>query len=257
MSRPPDHISSAETALFLDVDGTLVDIQEDPSSVRADAGLVAMLERLADELGGALALVSGRSLAEIDRVFAPSAFPAAGAHGSELRVDGYAPESDPPPTVPERVRREAESFVDDRSGLLLEHKSNGLSLHYRRAPELEAASRDFVQAQLEQLGDEFRLIDGKMVLEIAPRAHSKGEAIRTLLEHGPFRDRRPVFVGDDVTDEDGFLAANALDGLSVRVGDIEASAARYSLPDVAAVRRWLVRLHDQATTRKNRSNLTQ
>ena len=239
MSRPPDRISAAETALFLDVDGTLLDIQEEPSSVRANTELIAMLERIASELDGALALVSGRSLPEIDRVFAPSAFPAAGAHGSEIRVAGKALDGDPPPNVPEGVRQEAQAFAEDHDGLLLEHKSNGFSLHYRRVPELETASRDFARGLLARLGDDFRLIDGKKVLEIAPRAHSKGEAIRTLLEHEPFRNRRPIFVGDDVTDEDGFRAANELDGLSVRVGDIRSSAARYCLPDVAAVHRWL------------------
>lgn len=239
MGRPPDRISAADTALFLDVDGTLVDLQEDPAAVYADDALIGLLQSAAKGLGGALALVSGRSLAEIDRMFAPASFPAAGAHGSELRINGAPLTAGDVPAMPESIRRDIEDFVGSHEGLLLEHKSNGFSVHYRRAPAMEQIARDNVTALLDLLGEDFRLIEGKMVLEIAPRSHSKGEAVRTLLAHEPFRDRRPVFIGDDVTDEDGFLAANALDGLSVRVGDNRVSAADFSLPDVAAVRQWL------------------
>ena len=240
--RPPDRIPAASTALFLDVDGTLVDLQDDPAAVHAEPGLIRLLHDVADRLGGALALVSGRSLAEIDRMFAPSTFPAAGAHGSELRINGEPLPPDTIPPMPEAIRRDVEDFIGDHEGLLLEHKSNGFSVHYRRAPALESAYREQVNALLERLGDDYRLIDGKMVLEIAPRSHSKGEAVRAFLDREPFSRRQPVFVGDDVTDEDGFVAVNDLDGLSVRVGDIDTSAARYSLPDVPAVRRWLENL---------------
>ena len=121
----------------------------------------------------------------------------------------------------------------------MEKKSAGLALHYRRAPRLETACREFVDGLMQALGPDFRLIDGKMVLEIAPCSHHKGEAIRELLQHDPFCGRRPVFVGDDVTDEDGFRVVNELGGLSIRVGYGNETAARYALHDVASVRDWL------------------
>ena len=130
-------------------------------------------------------------------------------------------------------------FVDEHDGLLLERKHGGVSLHYRGAPELEKPSRDAVEREMAELGDAYRLIAGKMVFEIAPRGHDKGEAIRTFLSWAPFSGRVPLFVGDDVTDEDGFRVANELGGASIRVGAIEESEARHALPDVAAVRRWL------------------
>lgn len=239
MKNPPVNIDAAETALFLDVDGTLLDIEDDPKAVSARPDLIAMLESAADSVDGALALVSGRGLAEIDRIFTPARFPAAGAHGSEIRLDGKTLTMESVSDIPEPVIGSLEDFADANEGLLLERKATGVSLHYRRAPDLEAVCRALVSDILDDLGPEFRLIDGKMVLEIAPRAHSKGEAIRTMLRHDPFRNRRPVFVGDDVTDEDGFAVVNELGGLSIRVGDLDASEARCSLTDVDAVRRWL------------------
>ncbi len=239
MSRPPEHIPADSSALFLDVDGTLVDIEDDPAAVHADDELLQLLQDAAAKLDGALALVSGRSLSEIDRMFSSLALPAAGAHGSEIRINGSPIAQQEPPAVPAAIRRDAERFVADRDGLLLEQKTNGFSLHYRRAPALADDSRDYVSSLLARLGEDFRLIEGKMVLEIAPRSHSKGEAIRVLLDQAPFRNRVPVFVGDDVTDEDGFRAANEYGGLSVCVGDRRDSDAHYRLPDVAAVRRWL------------------
>ena len=238
MSLPPADLGPAKPALFLDVDGTLVDIQDHPGDVRADAGLIALLVDLAGRLDGALSLISGRSIAEIDRIFAPARFPSAGAHGAELRFDGDA--ANPAPAeFPHAILQRARQFADEHDGLLVEKKRAGLALHYRRAPRLEVACRDFVAGLMRELGPDFRLIDGKMVLEIAPRSHDKGEAIRELLQHEPFCGRQPVFVGDDVTDEDGFRVVNELGGLSVRVGRGNETAAHYALDDVASVRDWL------------------
>ena len=238
MPLPPADLGAAAPALFLDVDGTLVDIEDHPGDVRADAALIALLVDLAERLDGALSLISGRSIAEIDRIFAPAKFPSAGSHGTELRFDGNAVIS-ALPDFPAAFLQRARRFADEHDGLLVEKKSAGLALHYRRAPRLETACREFVAGLMGELGPDFRLIDGKMVLEIAPRSHHKGEAIRELLQHDPFRGRRPVFVGDDVTDEDGFRVVNELGGLSIRVGDGRESAARYVLHDVASVRDWL------------------
>jgi trehalose 6-phosphate phosphatase len=239
MTSPPAKIDPVEQALFLDVDGTLLDIREHPHAVSADAGLVTTLRHTCHSMGGAMALISGRGLSDIDRIFGPTRFSAAGAHGSEIRLGNTLLETAEADDVPGDVVDALHRFVDANDGLLLERKATGVSLHYRRAPELESACRAIVADILGDLGPDFRLIDGKMVLEIAPRAHTKGEAIRTFLEYEPFHGRRPVFIGDDVTDEDGFIAANDLGGLSIRVGEIETSEARYSLDGVPAVHRWL------------------
>jgi trehalose 6-phosphate phosphatase len=241
MSAPPENLSSSDIALFLDVDGTLVDIQDHPQDVVASAMLIDRLERLAARLDGALALVSGRSLGEIDRMFRPALFPAAGAHGAELRFQGGVTRGAAATALPDAVIHRLESFVSESDGLLLEHKPAGASLHYRRAPQLESRARVLVERILDELGPDYRLIDGKMVLEIAPSAHGKGEAIRTFMQRSPYRGRRPVFLGDDVTDEDGFGATNELDGISVKVGGGIDSAARYRLAGVDQVRDWIDR----------------
>jgi trehalose 6-phosphate phosphatase len=186
-----------------------------------------------------MALVSGRSIAALDRIFAPARFPAAGAHGTEFRTTGDAPADSGALALPAGVMDRLEAFVRQRDGLLLEAKAGGASLHYRQAPEREHEARAFVDSLLSVISADYRLIDGKMVLELAPRHHDKGEAIRTLLAAAPFSGRRPVFVGDDVTDEDGFNAVNELGGTSIHVGEQMNTAARCRLADVAAVRAWL------------------
>jgi len=151
--------------------------------------------------------------------------------------------------LPDSVTGHLAAFADAHDGLLLERKHGGVSLHYRRAPTLEAACRDAVADVLAVVaGNGYRLIAGKMVLEIAPRGHDKGAAIRTFLSCSPFAGRKPLFAGDDVTDEDGFRVANELGGGSVRVGAIEGSEARHALPDVAALRQWLSSMATEAAT---------
>ena len=239
MRPAPDLFDAAKMALFLDVDGTLLPIRDDPAAVVADSALLALLRQCGDRLDGALALVSGRAITDIDRIFAPEVFPAAGAHGAELRLhDARTASADEAP-LPEHALLRLEEFVARHQNLLLEHKRGGASLHYRRAPALESACRALVNDILDELGDTYRLIAGKMVFEIAPRMHNKGAAIEQFLASQPFIGRQPVFIGDDVTDEDGFRVANALDGMSIRVGENADSAARYTLATVADVIPWL------------------
>ena len=239
MSAAPRNLDPDAVALFLDVDGTLLAIRENPADVHADDALVGVLEQCFDRLGGAMALISGRSVEEVDRIFAPATFPTAGAHGSELRGSDGETVSAVDEPMPQAAVDALEAFAARHDGLLLEHKRGGVSLHYRRAPALEAECRQLADELLAELGDAFRLIAGKMVFEIAPRAHDKGAAIRQFLEAPPFAGRTPVFLGDDVTDEDGFRVVNALGGLSIRVGDIEHSEAHYRLAGVDDVQSWL------------------
>lgn len=232
-------LDTSLVALFLDVDGTLLDIRDDPAEVAADHALTGLLRACSDKLNGALALVSGRSVTELDRIFAPAVFPVAGAHGAELRFDGGRTQSMSTGTVPRAALSRLEQFVAANEGLLLERKRGGVSLHYRRMPELEDECRKLVVALMAEFGNGFRLIAGKMVFEIAPDAHNKGAAIRSFLEQAPFTGRVPVYVGDDVTDEDAFSEVNSLEGISIRVGGSSESEARFELPDVASVRCWL------------------
>lgn len=239
MPAPPDNLEPSDLALFLDVDGTLLDIEDHPAGVTAEPSLVALLGRLAAALDGALSLISGRPVADIDRIFAPARFAAAGAHGAEFRLHPEDPVSCTTWSLPAPVVEEIRAFAARDPGLLLEEKRGGISLHYRRAPQLEQECTEFVHRLLPEIETEFRLIAGKMVFEFAPKAHHKGAAIREMMQREPFSSRRAVFVGDDVTDEDGFRAVNVLGGVTIRVGGNYGSEADYSLPDVAAVLRWL------------------
>lgn len=239
MHAPPEDLSGNAVSLFLDVDGTLLEIEDHPQAVTADHGLIDSLLRIAEALDGALALVSGRSIAEIDRLFRPAVFPAAGAHGVQLRLSATDAPAAAGPALPATAMHALQAFSDRHEGLLLERKPAGASLHYRRAPLLAAEAGRIVEGVMHELGPDYRLIRGKMVFEIAPRGHSKGEAIRAFMRRVPFRGRRPVFVGDDVTDEDGFAAANDCGGVSIRVGQPGDTQAQYVLASVGDVRRWI------------------
>ena len=233
-------LDPGSTALFLDVDGTLLEIVDDPGSVVADALLINSLRDAETRLSGALALISGRRILEIDRIFSPAVFTAAGAHGTEFRMPGASVERSTASGPPAALVATLTAFAEDHPGLLIEVKDSAVALHYRRAPELEDEARRRVAESLQGTDDDLRLIDGKMVLEIVPRHHDKGAAIRRLMEHPAFADRHPVFIGDDVTDEDGFAAVNELGGTSVHVGNNQDTRALHSLADVDAVRRWLL-----------------
>lgn len=241
MQEAPTDFDASAIALFLDVDGTLLDIRDHPDHVRSDPDLIELLLLAEQAVGGALSLVSGRSIDAIDRIFAPARFPAAGGHGVELRLPGGGVTVVTGASLPTAALRRLSQFAE-RHGLLLEQKRGGVALHYRQAPALERDCRRLVHEVLRDVGEDFRLIDGKMVLELAPRGHDKGEVVREIMRYAPYEGRLPVFLGDDVTDEDGFRTVNALDGISIRVGENQATAARYRLDDVAGVHRWLRRI---------------
>ncbi len=236
--RPAVPAATQNHALFLDVDGTLLEIAHHPDAVAVTAELVSLLERLDRQLQGALALISGRSLEGLDRLFAPLKLCAAGVHGLERRGAGgvlHRPEACAQLSA---LRGPLADFAAARQGLLVEDKQQSLALHYRAAPahadEAEAFLREFLRDH-----PGLRLLHGKMVFEIRPGGTDKGTAIADFMSEVPFKDRTPVFIGDDVTDEDGFATVNRLGGLSIRVGDGSDSAARFQLADEAAVFAWL------------------
>lgn len=231
-------------ALFLDVDGTLLPIAATPEAVQPDPALLPLIERLRRASGGALAVVSGRSLASLDRLFAPLRLAAAGLHGRERRrADGSLVPHPEASALLQRLRPRLAAYAEARAGLLLEDKGGSLALHYRQAPERGPALRRFAR-RLGRIEPELQVLMGRKVVELQPRGADKGKAIEAFLAEPPFAGGRPVFAGDDTTDEHGFAAVNALGGLSLRVVDQETrrratSAARYSLAGVGAMHRWL------------------
>ena len=250
--RRMDHLRSnfdlTKTALFLDVDGTLLEIQDHPDAVVSSPALREMLAKIARRLDGALALISGRPIAEIDRIFEPLVLPAAGGHGVELRYQDSDCIQRTTVVVPGALMDRLQAFVDANPGLLLERKPNGVALHYRRRPDLTTAVVELLDQESQLLDGAFIAMTGKMVVEFVPHGYDKGRAIRTFLDQKPFRGRSPVFVGDDVTDEAGFTVVNELGGHSFRIGSSRDSAAMFSLADVRTTQSWLAALLDGANT---------
>lgn len=226
-------------AIFLDIDGTLLEHVERPDAVRADPALGRLLAGLRAATGGALALISGRPLAVLDALFAPLCLAVAGQHGVERRDAGgnlhrHAISQEPL----RRAVRQLGEFAARHAGLLLEDKGHSLALHYRLAPELGGAAREAVNRALAALGPEFEMQSGKLVFEIKPGGRDKGTAIEEFMGEPPFAGRVPVFIGDDATDEYGFAIVNRAGGHSIKVGPGE-SIASGRLGDAAAVREWL------------------
>jgi len=227
-----------DAAFFLDIDGTLLDIAEGPQLVRIDDDLGHLLATIRDASGGAVALISGRSVAEIDRLFGRN-FCAAGQHGAERRdAAGRMHQHRVPLEGLGKALERLRAMAAEHPGLVLEDKGMNLAVHYRSAPELGATVREALRRLVEELGDDFELQSGKMVMEIKPSGKDKGTAIEEFLAEAPFRGRLPVFIGDDLTDEFGFELINRVGGCSVKVGE-GSSAARWRLPNAQAVRAWL------------------
>ena len=228
----------ADAGFFLDIDGTLLDIAEKPQLVRIDDDLGHLLATIRDATGGAVALISGRSVAEIDRLFGRN-FCAAGQHGAERRdAAGKMHQHRVPLAGLRKAHERLARMVAEHPALVLEDKGMNLALHYRLAPELAATVHDALRRLVGELGDDFELQSGKMVMEIKPSGKDKGTAIAEFLEEAPFRGRLPVFIGDDLTDEFGFELMNRVGGCSVKVGE-GSSAAHWRLPNADAVRAWL------------------
>jgi trehalose 6-phosphate phosphatase len=224
-------------ALFLDFDGTLVDIAPSPADVMVTPALLQLLQQWQTACEGALAVISGRPIADLDALLQPFSFAAAGEHGAELRL-GPGLEITQDSSLPAAAADAIAELAAGLPGTELELKRASASLHYRRAPETESRVIEGMRG-LEGQYAGYALILGKMVAELKPAHVDKGVAIRELCARAPFVNRRPVFVGDDVTDEPGFQVVNELQGLSIRVGGIANSNARYSLDSVRDVHAWL------------------
>ena len=240
---------TADAALFLDVDGTLLDIAETPDSVVVPPGLLGTLRRVNAALDGALALVSGRREIDLRKFFPRAGFAMVAEHGAASTVP--LPQIKRQKRVPDAAIRAFADFADRHAGVIFEDKPHGAAIHVRRTPRAADAAKRLARGLAATHRDAIRLLEGRAVYELVPAGISKGLAIEALMRRPPYRGRQCVVVGDDVTDEDGFAIANRLGGISLRIagrpnGD-RVSISRFTLPNPAALRAWLAeaaeRLH--------------
>lgn len=235
LPEPP--VALAKPALFLDLDGVLAPLAPTPDAVGPDDRRTDVLKRLTDRLHGRVAIVSGRTLGEIDRISDGAARAASGVHGLQRRRgDGSFANRAPDPAV-RRVVAAFDAFAADRPGVIVEDKELSAGLHYRQAPGVSADALALAASLAEETG--LALQPGSMVLELKTPGTDKGVALAAFMAEAPFQGAVPVMVGDDLTDEHGFEAAERLGGFGVLVGADRPTAARYRLEDVAAVLDWL------------------
>jgi len=234
---PPD----GAWCLFLDVDGTLLELADSPGGVAVDEALLALLARLRVVSNGAVALVSGRTIENLDQLLGSFRLPIAGLHGCERRdANGYMHVA---PIAREQLadlREGLGRLVMRHPGLLLEDKGAGVALHFLKARELEHELRAEVALLAAPLVPKFAILDGHAVIEVKPAAHTKDSAVTAFMSEPPFAGRIPIFIGDDVTDYGGFAAVRRFDGVAIAVGS--RVKAEWWLPGPPAVREWLERL---------------
>jgi trehalose 6-phosphate phosphatase len=232
-----------ECALLLDVDGTLLDLAPTPREVWVPPSLRLAVTRLSEQTGGAIAFVSGRSVADLDLLFSPLQLPAVGGHGAEFRrVAGAEPEIRRQPLLDAALKRKFAQVAEIGPGVLIEDKGYSIALHYRLAPELEGAVKTAVaKIRAAHPSSPIEVLPGKFVLEIKPMGFNKATGVRELMRYPPFRDRQPIFIGDDVTDESVFGMIAEFNGLAFSVGRKVAGVdGHFEKPE--AVRGWLAQI---------------
>ena len=228
-----------EWALFLDIDGTLLGMAPRPDAVIVPPGLVALLGRLVADLGGAVAFLTGRRIADADRLFAPLRLVASGVHGTELRADSDGPIAVLAPPMPASVVQAMNEISGIAKGILVEQKGPGVAVHYRNAPLAQHALESEVATIIARSSYELVLRRGRKVLEAVPKGYSKGTALSLLTSRAPFKGRLPVMVGDDVGDESAFLEAERLGGLGLRVAGEHFGPTAADFDGVQSVHAWL------------------
>lgn len=243
MQSIPAFLSLTDTAFFFDFDGTLVELAPTPDSICVPPSLIALLAALRHRSHGAVAIVSGRGIDNIDTFLNMPDLPIAGLHGAERRdANGDTQRIGFNDARLLRIERELAVVVERHPGMLLEIKGAAVALHYRNAPEREGIAREATERLVADYADAYVLQPGKMVFEIKPKGVDKGRALAAFLNEPPFAGRMPVFAGDDLTDDKGFAVVNAHGGLSIKVGAGETSArARLDSVDAlhAQIARWL------------------
>ena len=245
-SPPPASLRADQHAFFLDLDGTLIEFARHPNAVTVEAELLELLQRLAARAHGALALVSGRSIAGIDSLLDPLRLPASGLHGFERRgsTGEYSHHALPGDRALADARHLMSQLIVEDPRLMLEDKGHALALHFRQAPELEVAIMEALEVIAATVDSGLGLSRGPLVVELTPSGVSKASAIAEFMAEQPFQGRRPLFVGDDPSDEPAFEWVNAAGGLSVAVNVTRPTAARTTLGSVGEVRAWLLSLID-------------
>ncbi|MTD39423.1 trehalose-phosphatase [Erwinia sp. CPCC 100877] len=229
---------------FFDLDGTLAEIQPRPERVFIPEPVRQLLGQLAEMTQGAVALISGRSIAELDELAAPLHFPLAGVHGAERRdIHDKTHRFELAPALVARLQQSLTRGLSPLDGTWLENKGAAFALHYRQAPQHACAVMTLAQEVVAQ-HQELVLQPGKCVVEIKAQTVNKGAAIEAFMNEPPFSGRRPLFIGDDLTDESGFVVVNRLHGISIKVGEGE-TRAQFRLPDVGEVHRWLAQVVSQ------------
>ena len=237
MALPRPH---SEWALFLDFDGSIVELAAAPDRVQVGPKLPLLLVALSSALGGALAIVSGRPLAQIDDYLAPHKFPVAGLHGIERRsADGSVVVVRSRDAHLDRIGATLQDFAERHPGVLVEDKGRAIALHFRQAAHLHEQCRRAVVTALDGAGPNLQVLAGRMVFEVKPVGVDKGSAIDAFLAELPFAGRLPVFCGDDVTDEAGFTVVNKKGGISIRVGDAATTVAHRQTASVEELVAWL------------------
>jgi len=237
--KPPPDLERGKWALFLDIDGTLLEHAAHPDAVVVGADLKALLSRMQDDLDGAMALVTGRSIAAADRLFQPMKLRAAGLYGLEHRLvpGGPAVAADEPPDIA-ALAAEIEAEFSGRN-VYVERKGPILAIHTRAAPELLARSIGLVEQALARLPQGYRVLPGNAGVELMPLEAVKGAAIRRFMAMPPFNRRRPIFLGDDTSDESGFETVNDAGGISIRIKPQGRTKAMYSIGCVPDALSWL------------------
>jgi trehalose 6-phosphate phosphatase len=235
---PPPPLLASKHCVLLDFDGTLVDLAERPDDVVVDPPLSALIRRLVESFHGRVALVSGRSVAQLAQLLGETLVDVAvvGSHGAEVQIGVQHVQPARPPAL---IMAEAavRSAFAGHDGVVVEVKSFGVAIHYRLAPDVEPAARALIDRLAMESG--LAVQEGKMMTELRTAGHDKGSGIAALMKQPPFAGSIPIFAGDDVTDEAGFVAVQSLNGVGVLVGPARATAARYRLDNVTAVRGWL------------------
>jgi trehalose 6-phosphate phosphatase len=242
IAPPPLIADLRRSAILLDIDGTILDIAPSPRQVRVPADLRNSLTRLVDLTGGAVALVSGRTINDIDLIFSPLQFAAIGVHGAEMRLSAHADVQERIAPLSKSLKRNLATVAELGPGILVEDKGYSLALHYRLAPEKGPAMLEAIAKICSRFPEErVEILPGKLIVDIKPAAINKGNAVRELMQHPPFAGRRPIFIGDDTTDLPVFGIIPQFGGQAYSVGGIAADVdGHFDAPE--DVRAWLARI---------------
>ena len=236
-------------AIFLDFDGTIVEIEDYPDAVRVEPSTLDLLKALHERSRGAFAIISGREISVVDRLLHPLKLPVAGVHGVQRR-DAFGETHMRSVFDLEPVTIMLENRIGGVPGVVIERKPGAVAIHYRLRPELEETCRAIAEEVVAQHSN-LRLLHGKMVYELMQRGGDKGSAISAFLSEPPFKERIPLFAGDDITDEAGFLVVNAHGGVSIKVGD-QMTAAQFSAPSARDFKNWLRAFVVEPSEERNR-----